>query len=235
MLSRSLLFALLAAPVLHASEPVFQEDFESYPLDSPVVDAAGGALWRITGYTQGESPGQATIVAGEGLNPSHVARTTPENVAGGVSGNSLSIVTTFPEATGKVRFETKLYAEYGSGQVLLRFEHDKTAVAPIQLLFRTSPKVEVVAIGRQEGEAGPQISLGSYRLQRWYQLVITADLEQQLYEVELIDVEKGTPEFSVQGLDFQHPAPAINNLIMGAIFGTRSTYAWDDIKVEKLP
>lgn len=235
MIARSLALLLLLMGSGHAAETVFVEDFEAYGLGDPVTAEAGPNRWQITGFSPRHAPGQGLIITGEGFNSSQVAWTTPTNAEGLNSDNSFSIVANFPEQTKRLRFSTKLYSDYGSSQIVLRFAHERKSTAAVQLLFRTSPSVELVALDRREGEETSSISLGRYQFKRWYELIITVSLDENEYQVELVDLEKDSSVISVQGLDVPEGIPAINNLVLGAIFGTRSSWHWDDVKVEKLP
>ncbi len=230
MILRYVFLTLAAASTLHTTETVFKEDFERFSPDALLEEGPNG-IWHVIGFNSNTHNGTAVVVQGTGSNISRVARITPTSPDEKPSATSTSIFAHYPEVSGKIRFETRLYAENGAGQVLLRHGKGKNAITPIYLLFRLRPKVELVAYGPNGSEN--TISLGPYKHKKWYRLVIQADTDKQQYDLELIDAESGTSEISVTGLEFYQPATTLNGLILGAIFGASSVYLWDDVVIAR--
>lgn len=231
----SILALLLAAvPFCCTGDILFEENFESHAVGSPIPQGGSENAWRINSDTPDISDEQASIGQGQGVNTSQVAITTPLNVEEKDSGTFMNISASFGDTTDAVRISFDVYPERGSGQIMLRAASGDPSQGLARLHFRASPNMEICAFVRSgEGEMQP-LALGKFHFGRWYKVQITLHPEQSRYDVEVMELDSGESVVSAQGLDFNDPVSTFGNILVGAVFGANSRFAWDNIKVETL-
>ncbi len=226
---------LLTLPGAQGEEPVLAEDFESYTEGASVFDAGVPFPWQPSGHRSHlEAPGQAIVSRGENGNDTLVVSTTPVNAEGRPSGHTMNLSTSFGELQGVVRFSVDLYPQKGAAQILLR-PPDAPSEAIALLQFRSSPQLSIVAFQRVDEEGRTPVPLAPFQYERWYRVIITARLEEQRYDVEIIERQSGTRIAKVEGLDQCDPATSAGNVLLGAIFHHEALCAWDNVRVEAGP
>lgn len=222
----------------HANRVLFEEDFESFPDDADVMEHQDAKNeWRTSGYAKQSSKGQALIVSDLGGRSSKAALTTPLNADGNESESIMNLTASFNNTEEDTRISISVFPEAGSGQIMLRTAQGEPSRGLAKIYFKAYPSMQILAMAGGDSTGSSEqtpIQLGNFKFGKWYRLEITLHPEKQSYDVEVFDLTTETSLGSVEGLDFSDPLYAFGNILVGAIYGEKSRYAWDDIKVEML-
>ncbi len=230
----ALITVFTAVSFCYGGEILFEETFENFPEGASLKDGVGDNSWNVNSDTREISDAQVSITRGVGANGSQVAVTTPMNADGGQSGTIMNISTSFADTDTEkpVRLSFDVYPEHGSGQVMLRASDGDPSQGLVRLHFRSSPNMQICVFTKSEDGELQVFPLGGFRFGQWYHVQITLHLAKEQYDIEVFELENEDSIVSVQGLDFNDLVPTFGNVLVGAIFGEKSRYSWDNIKVE---
>ncbi len=224
--------AVVAAFPAEAGQIIFEESFESHPLNEALATGSGVDQWRTDGYSRTQAPGSAKVIQDSRLNDTNVLRTTPSGDEKGEPATLFNVVREFSPVTGNITFSVDVTPLVGTSQISLYSAEKGRPTHHCTVHLRTGRELKALALERDGNDVVP-VEIAPILPGKKYRVVIHAELHPPArWSVKLIDLETGNELGSVSELQIKAANPEISHFLIGTTHAAQSEALWDNIRLE---
>ena len=227
--------SLLLATTLAAcaADLVFEESFETHPVNETLLTGSGVDQWRTDGYSRSQFSGTAKIVQDERLNNTQVLHTTPKGSEEGEPSTLFNVVREFAPVSGNVIFSVDVTPLMGTAQISLFSAEKGKPTHYCMVHLRIGRDSKALALERNSDQVVP-VEIASIQPGKPYRVVIQAALRDTpaRWSVRLTDLETGSELGSVSELQIRATHPEISHFLIGTTHSAAGEALWDNIRLE---
>lgn len=217
-----------------AADLLYEESFETEPLNEVLVTGTGVDQWRTDGYQRQQAPGTAKIVQDGRLNDTQVLHTTPKSTEEGEPSTVFNVVRELMPVTGNLTFSVDVTPLVGTSQISLFTTEKGLPIHHCMVHLRAGKELKALALERDGNNVVP-VEIGPILPGKKYRVVIQASLQGSpaQWSARLIDLETESEVGSVTGLRIKTEHPEVSHFLLGTTHSAAGEALWDQIRLER--